>query len=97
MKVDVPWRIDQVQLVALTVTLIVHDHGAGFDRDTALTFQVHVVQQLLLHVAKLDGACCFQETIGERAFAVIDVSDDAKVANVLASDWGRLMFVLGVR
>ena len=50
-KIDVAGRVDQVQLVLLAVVLVVHRDGAGLDRDAALPLQVHVVEQLVLHLA----------------------------------------------
>ena len=63
-----------------------HRHGAGFDGDAALAFEIHVVEDLILHLAFGDGAGVLKQSIGERAFAVIDVSDDAEVADVFRVD-----------
>ena len=63
-----------------------HRHGASLDRDPALTLQFHVVEDLVLHLTLLNGACKFKHPVGERAFAMIDVSDNAKVSNVLGFD-----------
>jgi hypothetical protein len=39
---------------------------------------------LLFHQALVDRAGEFQQPIGERALAVVDVSDDAEIANELS-------------
>ena len=64
---------------------VVHRHGAGLDRDAPLALQVHVVEQLLVHLALADGAGVFQQPVGQRALAVVDVGDDAEVADVRKS------------
>ena len=81
-KIDVPRRIDQVELVLLPVVRVLHRNGMGLDRDAALALQRHVVEQLLLHVAAAHGAGDFQQPIGQRALAVVDVGDDREVTDV---------------
>ena len=52
-EVDVAGRVDQVELVALSVARVVHDaHRLRLDRDAALALEVHLVEELLLHVAR---------------------------------------------
>ncbi len=82
-KVDVPRRVDQIQLIDLPVfRAIVERDGMHADRDPALALQVHRIERLLFHVARFDGARQFQQAIRERRLAVIDVRDDAEVADV---------------
>ena len=80
-EIDVPGRVDQVEHVGLAV----HDHverdGGGLDRDAALTFEVHVVEDLLLEVALGDSPGDLQQPVGQGAFAVVDVGDDREIAD----------------
>jgi hypothetical protein len=62
-----------------------------FDRDTTLTFKIHVVQQLVLFLTSRNRSGMVEQSIGKRAFPVIDVRNDAKVANVLHSFVLRLL------
>ena len=82
MKVDVAGRVDQVELILVLTAFELHHDRAGFDRDAAFAFQFQVVEQLFLHLARADGAGFFQQPIRQCAFAVVDMGDDAKVANV---------------
>ena len=84
MEIDVARRIDQIQLVFLAAIRIAHGDGPGLDRDAALAFEVHVVERLFAHLALLDGAGQFQQSIGQRAFAVVDMGDDREVADMLS-------------
>ena len=81
-EVDVAGGVDQVQFVGFAITRrIAHAHGARLDRDALLALEIHRVEDLRHHLAAGDGAGLFQQAVGERRFAVIDVGDDAEVAN----------------
>ena len=43
----------------------------------------HIIQQLVLHVAALNGMSEFQKTISQGALAMIDVGYYTKVADIL--------------
>ena len=80
-EVHVAGRVDQVELVGVAVVRLVHHaHGMGLDGDAALALQVHVVQDLGLHLAAGDRAGQFQQTVAQRRLAVVDVGDDGEVA-----------------
>ncbi len=84
-EIDVPRRVDQVDLVLAAVQCgVVHAHRRRLDGDAALALQIHAVEQLILHIAVADGVRELKHPVGERAFPVIDVGDDAKIANVSA-------------
>ena len=87
MEVDVPRRIDQVDLVEFILVEPLHAHRAGLDRDAALALEVHVVEQLFLHFTARDGAGVLDKPVGQRALAVVDVSDDAEVTDMLTVNW----------
>ena len=78
-EVDVPGRVDQVELVALPL----HAHRLGLDRDPALALQLHRVEHLLAHLALGDGVRQLEDAVGQRRLAVVDVGDDREVADVL--------------
>ena len=45
-KVDVSWSVNEIEHIVLTVHFVVHLDGVTFDGDTALFFEVHVVEHL---------------------------------------------------
>ena len=57
-----------------------HAHGLGLDGDAALALDVHAVQVLGAHVAGLDDAGGLEHAVGQGGLAVVDVRDDAEVA-----------------
>ena len=80
-EVHVARRVDQVELVGVAVVRLVHHaHGVGLDGDAALPLQVHVVQDLGLHLAPGHRAGQFQQPVAQRRLAVVDVGDDREVA-----------------
>ena len=76
-EVDVPGRVDQVELVALPG----HPDRLGLDRDPALALEVHRVEHLLAHLALGDRVRQLEDAVGERRLAVVDVRDDREVAD----------------
>ena len=81
-KVDVTGRVDQVQHIGLPVIgLIVDAHGVGLDRDPALTFDIHAVEQLFLHVPVLHGAGGLDQPVGQGGFPVVDMGNDGEIAD----------------
>ncbi len=82
-EVHVAGGIDQVEDVLLPVQGVVHLDRLALDGDAAFALQVHVIQVLGLHVAVGDGAGHLQQAVGQGALAVVDVGDDAEIADVL--------------
>ena len=78
-EVDVPGRVDQVELVALPL----HPHGLRLDRDAPLALEVHRVEDLRAHIAVGDGVRELEDPVGQGGFPVVDVGDDREVANAV--------------
>ena len=81
-EVDVPGRVDQIQDVGLAVVgLVGEPDRVRLDRDAALALEVHRVEDLRLHLARLERARHLEETVRERGLAVVDMRDDGEVAD----------------
>ena len=52
------------------------------DRDAALALEVHRVEHLRFHLARLQRAGDLEKAIGQRRLAVVDVRDDREIADV---------------
>jgi hypothetical protein len=73
-------RVDQVEHVLLPVGRApAHARRLGLDRDAALALDVHLVEELVAPLARLEGAGDVEQAVGERALAVVDVRHDAEV------------------
>ena len=44
--------------------------------------QIHVIEDLIFHDTLFDGATLFDQTVGERGFAVVNMGNDGEIANV---------------
>ncbi len=76
-EVDVPGRVDEVEdVVVAGLGLVVQADRVRLDRDAALALEVHRVEHLGLHLARLQGAGDLEKPIRERRLAVIDVRND---------------------
>ena len=76
--------VNKVQLVQLAVlAAIVKADGLCLDGDASLAFEIHAVEHLRLHLALAECARVLDETVGDGGFAVVDVGDDGKIADML--------------
>ena len=88
-EVDVPGRVDHVEHVGAGLGALVvagrhrprHPDGLALDGDAALALDVHPVEVLRPGAALVDDAGELQHPVGQRRLAVVDVRDDAEVAD----------------
>lgn len=79
-----PWRINQIQPVLVAVSCgVMKANAFRFDRDSALALEVHGVEHLRGHFALRERAGQFEQTIGQRGLAVVDVRDNAEIPDEL--------------
>ena len=63
--------------------------GAVVDGDTPLFFDVHRIEHLLLHIPGFQAAAMLDQAVGQRRFAVVDVGNDAEVADPRGGNVGH--------
>ena len=81
-EIDVPGRVDQVEDVVLAVLrVVVQPDGVRLDRDAALALEVHAVEDLRFHLARLQRAGDLEKAVRQRRLAVVDVRDDREVTD----------------
>ena len=76
-----PYNVFQFYFTEAMAAL--HADGAGLDGDAALALEVHVVEQLLLHLADGDRLALLQQAVGKGGLAVVDMRNNRKIANLL--------------
>ena len=81
MEVNVSRCIDQIEHVCPAVETVGNGRPVGFDRDSHLALEFHVVEELIPHLSLADDTGVLEDPIGQRALSVVDVCDDAEVAN----------------
>ena len=75
-------RVDEIELIGFAVVRLVEEtHRPGLDGDAAFPLQVHVVQELALHLPLGHRVAQLDEPVRQRGFSVVDVCNDRKVAN----------------
>ncbi len=83
-EIDVSRRIDEIELIHLAAQrLEAQGHALRLDGDAALALEVHRVEHLGLHFPGIEAAAFLNEAVGQRRFAVINMSDDGEVADIL--------------
>ena len=73
--------VDKIQFVGLAIVLVFHLNGVTFYGDTTLFLQIHVVEHLAFR--NLYGIGEFQQTVGNSALTMVDMSNDTKVSYML--------------
>ena len=63
------------------MALVVHADVLGLDRDAAFALDVHRVEVLRAHQARVDSAGDLQDPVRQRRLAVVDVRNDAEGAD----------------
>jgi hypothetical protein len=78
--------------------LVDHLDGVAFDGYAPFPFQVHVIKDLVLQILADDCAGEFQQPVGQGAFAMVDMGNDAKVSDPLHQRAKvRLIFIVSLR
>jgi len=76
-------RVDQVEDVGLAVLgRIAQPHGLRLDGDAALALDIHGIEHLFLHLARLQAPGGLDQTVGQRRFAMVDMRNNGEVADV---------------
>ena len=59
--------VNQIEHIALSVGMsIEHPDGSGLNGNTALTLNIHRIEELLLHIAGVDGVGVLHKPVGKR-------------------------------
>jgi hypothetical protein len=75
--------IDQVEGVPLPIgVFVVQLDGVAFDRNSAFAFEIHIIQRLVYHLTFVNRLGIFEQAVGQGAFPVVNVRDDAEIADV---------------
>ncbi|VTR65980.1 hypothetical protein DESC_40011 [Desulfosarcina cetonica] len=82
-EIHVTRRVDQVEVVGLAILgLVWQTNGLALDRDAALPFDIHAVQNLILEIAVANNFTRLDQPVRQGRLAVIDMGDNAEVSYV---------------
>ena len=75
--------IDEIELVLLAVLRVIHERdGVALDGDAPLALDIHRVENLVAELAFGNAPAPLNETIGKGRLPVVDMRDDAEVADL---------------
>ena len=81
-KVYMAWGIDQVENILLSVfSMINRADRLGFDGDSALTLQLHIIQNLGLHFSLCKKTCHLYNSVCQCGFTMINMCNNTKISN----------------
>src|SRR5258708_34193804 len=76
-------RVHEIEHISLAVLrLVAEANGLRLDGDAALALDLHAVEHLRAHLALLEAAAALDEAVGKGRFAVVDMGDDRKIADM---------------
>src|SRR5690606_10774120 len=83
-KVDVSRRVNEIQGVGLAVSCLVGKGGGlRLDGDSPFLLDIHGIKHLRGHLAVCQPPAALDEAVGQRGLAMVDVSNDRKIADVI--------------
>ncbi|MCY1171193.1 hypothetical protein D9M73_112970 [compost metagenome] len=83
-EVDMTRRVHQIEdIFDAVLGDVAQAHGLRLDGDPAFLLNVHIIKDLFGHFAVAEAAGRLNQAIGKRRLAMIDMGDDAEIADVL--------------
>ena len=78
------WGVDEVKDILLAVLRLVNGADClGFDRDAALALQLHVVEDLGLHLTAGQKTGLLDNAVRQRGFTVVDMGNDTEISDFI--------------
>ena len=79
-----PRGINEIEQISMAVMgRVIQGHALRLDGDAALSFQVHGIQNLRLHLTFAQAAAHLDQAVRQGRFTVINVGNDREVPYVL--------------
>jgi len=86
-EVHMAGGINQVEQIILPVLRVINQrYGVSLDRDSALPFQIHIVEELIGHIAQRNRLGFFQNPVCQSGFSVVNMCNDTEIANSFAGN-----------
>ena len=91
-EVHMAWCVNHAEGVFRTIDRPRHAHGLGLDGDATFLLDIHAVKEAVMHLPLRDDAGQLENPVGYGGFSVVDVCNDAEVANQRLIGKARLVF-----
>jgi hypothetical protein len=77
--------INKVDLIGLPIISLVREsYGLSFNRYPSLSLKVELIEELRLHLTSLKRTGRLKNTIRQSRLTVVNVSDDAKISDLIS-------------
>ncbi len=98
-KINVSWRVDQVEQILLAVLrCVVERDRVAFDCDAAFALNVHRVKHLIMEITIGNAFTSLNQAVRKRGLSVVDVRNNAEISNVFhGNSEGDLSGSYGIR
>ena len=81
-KIDMSWCIDQVKDIFFSIVGLVYDsNGLGFNCNTTLTLQIHIIQYLRLHLTLCQCTCLLNNTVSQCGLTMVYMCNNAEITD----------------
>ena len=70
-------------VVAAVLGLVGKGDRLALDGDPPLPLDIHVVEDLVLKIPVIDDAGVLDQAVGQRRLPVVDMGDDAEIADIV--------------
>ena len=78
-----PWGIDKVELVSLTILRgVMQGDRLSFDRNATFTLDIHRIEDLSCHFAFSETTADLYKAVGNGRLTMVDMRDDGEVTDV---------------
>ena len=90
-KVYMSRGVDKVENVFIPILCLIYGADSlGFDGDSTLPLQIHIVQHLLLHLPAGQQAGLLNDTVSQGGLAVVDMCYDTKISDFTLVNVGHI-------
>ena len=80
-----PRCVNKIQNILFLFIGILHLNGMTFYGDATLSFQIHIIKHLGLHIFAFNGLGILKQTIGQGALAMVYMSNNTEIADIFHS------------
>lgn len=83
-----PWSVQKIQgVLDAAFAPIGQGDGLLFDRDATLTLDIHVIEDLVLKIARIDHTGKLDQTVRQGRLAVVNMGDDTEITDVFHNQY----------
>ena len=95
-EIDVARSINQIENIKLAVLrFIIQADGLCLNSNSALPFQLHIIQNLSFHFSLRQDACQFKNSVCQGRFSMVDMCNNTKIPDLI--DVAHVVLLIVIR